>query len=483
MSKYPQAYLDASPQIQNDIITIGTVIYYNGLKFVFQEQNNTELSALKDEKDTYECKLRQLRDEFQSQVESSRQSLQSEQEIYKVKLQQAREEFKEQMEKSNKSVESTYRSLMTTSLEDTKSSIHRSYEHLIQGMNMQIADLRDRVRTSDDALSKAVIDATSVIRQNYDNLVHNLKSQLSFSQDRISSLEIQNTEALSISNKLDSLVGKKTTIDNAAKGDFGESIVHAQIMNTFPKSVIEDTSGITARGDMLWKLNKDQFRALVEVKNVQTVRNSDIIKFERDLKMNSTDGICNCALFVSLKTEYIPSKGQLHFEFINNIPIIYVSNVFFAPEILKLALNILYSIFCTISSAISSDNRTDFHAISQFVSFVHKRFEKSAKNIQQMKSSMDTLSNCISSEEKSLHETLTQCNVLQQQFDFIDTTSSECVTTSSRKQLLVDAVSSFVTENKRFPTTAEVVQVNPNIKSSFFRGDLSMNSIRALVPQ
>lgn len=483
MTELPQAYIEATPEIQNDIIKIGTLIYFNGLKFVFQEQNNTEMEALKREKDTHECKLKELREEYRMRQENDRQSLQREQESYKKKLEEAREEYKEQMENSNKSIESTYRTMMTTSVEDMKSSIHRSYEHLIQGMNMQIADLRDRVRTSDETVSKAVKEATSVIKENYENLVGNLKSQLSFSQERISALEIQNTEALSISNKLDSLVGKKTTIDNAAKGDFGETIVHGQIMNTFPKSVVEDTSGITARGDMLWKLNNDQFRALVEVKNVQTVRNSDITKFERDVKINSTDGVCNCALFVSLKTEYIPTKGKFHFEFTNNIPIIYVSNVFFAPEVLKLALNILYTIFTTISSAISSENRTDYNAISQFVCFVHKRFEKSAKNIQQMKSSMDTLTNCISSEEKSLHETLTQCNVLQQQFDFIDTATNESVSTASRKQLLVDAVSRFVSEHKRYPTTAEVVKCNPNIKTSYFRGELSMNSVRALVSQ
>jgi hypothetical protein len=46
----------------------------------------------------------------------------------------------------------------------------------------------------------------------------------------------------------------------------------------------------------------------------------------RDMILNTKDKSCNCGLFVSLKTETIPNKGKFKLEFLNNFPIIYVSN-------------------------------------------------------------------------------------------------------------------------------------------------------------
>ena len=57
------------------------------------------------------------------------------------------------------------------------------------------------------------------------------------------------------------------------------------------------------------------------------VRPTEIQKFERDMLINTKDKSCNCGLFVSLKTETIPNKGKFKLEFLNNFPIIYVSNM------------------------------------------------------------------------------------------------------------------------------------------------------------
>ena len=194
-------------------------------------------------------------------------------------------------------------------------------------INKRIDDIKDVSKTNIQQCSDVLKDQYAYIINSKEEIISAKESEISFLRERMQKLEKENFQALSLNGKLDSLLGKGNSIHNAMKGDFGESVVSNQILKWFPVSEIEDTSGDTAKGDLLWKLNDEEFRALVEVKNVQTVRPSEVQKFERDMLINSKNNICNCGLFVSLKTESIPNKGKFKLEFINNVPVIYVSNI------------------------------------------------------------------------------------------------------------------------------------------------------------
>ena len=184
----------------------------------------------------------------------------------------------------------------------------------IYANNKRLEEIRQQHENQLSSHTNIVKEQYQCIIESKEELVHSKLNEIEDLKERIKKLEEENCQALSLSGKLDSLMGKGNTVDNAMKGDFGESIVANQIQHWYQTSEIEDKSAETAKGDLHWKMNGD-FCALVEVKNVQFVRPSEIQKFERDISLNIKDSSCNCAIFISIKTETIPGKGKFKLEF------------------------------------------------------------------------------------------------------------------------------------------------------------------------
>ena len=395
--QYPIQFTNANDAVKNEIIQIGTLLYFNGYKFFQEEKNSTIISLHENEKD-------QLKESFKENYELLKQN---------------------------------------------------SCEYY----NSQLQSNSDMIRSS------------------YERMIDELKSQIDDLKTRNNAIENQYHSALSLSGKLDSLLGKKSTIDNAAKGDFGENIVHNQLIHYYPNAVLNDVSGSTAKGDLMWHMNNDTFKALIEVKNVQYVRPSDIQKFERDLRVNIAESSCNCGLFVSLKTETIQSKGKFRFEFFEGIPVIYVSNIYEDMQMLRLAFDMLLNIQTTLmdipkEEKESSEFKDEFQA---FVSMVHSRCNDSLKHVNVMKQNCDQMSNVIRLEEKSIHETASIILQMKKKHNWI----SLATTVPDKRLDVVQFIQSFYEKHNRFPTAVEVNVVKPG----WFRGNNSMNLIRQEVNQ
>jgi hypothetical protein len=126
--------------------------------------------------------------------------------------------------------------------------------------------------------------------------------------------------------------------NNTAKGDYGEDFVQNYLIDKFSGSLIIDTHKETAKGDILFEFNK--LKMLIEIKNVQTVKPTEIEKFYRDIEMQK-DSI-NSALFISLNdTNIMQGKKNIHFEIKYNIPIFMITNAFNQPENIRLAIIII----------------------------------------------------------------------------------------------------------------------------------------------
>lgn len=441
----PIQFIDADESIRKTIIEIGTAIYFNGLKWVCQEQSNVELQSLREKHSDSERKFIELREEYKMQVNDIR-----------LGMERAVTFANEQG---------------AVHIEQAKQSTARNFENIITALERQLSDNRE-------IHNKSMTDT----KEQYENITSNLKDQIQQSSIRIRQLEVENASALDISSKLDSLVGKKSCVDNAAKGDFGETVVHNQIMHYFPHSIIEDTSGYTARADMLWKLHNDSFRALVEVKNVQNVRASDLSKFVRDIQVNTNDGTCNCGLFVSLKTEYIPGKGQFHFEIINDVPVIYVSNVFTEQLSLRLALYILHNVQRTMKPACEDEDTSthkDHDRICSLVECTYHRLTGTLKSISQLRQSIEGMKSIIANEERGLMETVKQIDLIRQDSGWVQHQHTDFIQSDSKRQRIIEAMKEFRIENSRWPTTAELVSKYDDIKKNHFRGELTMNSLRS----
>ena len=287
--------------------------------------------------------------------------------------------------------------------------MYNSYENEkeLYAAEQKIETIKQLSETQIKSHTESVKEQYSYIIQTKDDVLISKQCEIDELKTRMTKLEEENCQALTVSNKLDSLLGKGNSVDNAMKGDFGESVISNQIQHWYPASQIDDKSGDTARGDLLWSLNDGEFRCLVEVKNVQMVRPTEVQKFERDMLVNTKDGSCNCGIFISIKTENIPNKGKFKLEFINNCPVIYVSNILEDLNTLRFALDSLCSIQNKMKlnfneTQSDDDNMEEFQELMiDFIQKLYNKLNNMSINISQMKNSVESLSSCINYEEKN----------------------------------------------------------------------------------
>ena len=121
--------------------------------------------------------------------------------------------------------------------------------------------------------------------------------------------------------------------NTSIKGAKGENKVQEIIKSYYKTAVISDTSGTPHAGDL--RLTINNLNCLIEVKNKKYVSEDDVKKFLSDVETNKK--LINCALFISLESENIPTKGNFHIEIVNTMPIIYIykydnSSISFAIE-------------------------------------------------------------------------------------------------------------------------------------------------------
>lgn len=329
---------------------------------------------------------------------------------------------------------------------------------------------------------------TTMVREQYESIVESkqelINSKLLEIEDlkeRIKKLEEENCQALSLSGKLDSLMGKGNTVDNAMKGDFGESIVANQIQHWYQTSEIEDKSAETAKGDLHWKLN-DDFCALVEVKNVQFVRPSEIQKFERDISINIKDSSCNCGIFISIKTETIPGKGKFKLEFFEGHPIIYVSNVLNDLNTLRFALDSLYNIHMKMKEYYTKDtNESTFQFENDIIEFIQNLYNKlsvMSSNINQMKQSVEALNNCLNIEENNIKELCSNIIHIRSKNDILKHIELEYKTNCKQdlKEKILRDMRLFQKENGRVPMMSDMLG---KYKQSVFRDDLAFKKLKS----
>ena len=253
-------------------------------------------------------------------------------------------------------------------------------------------DKRVAIET-ESAKTQVVLDTMEHMRNNYEN-------QSSYILQLQEKLSDNSSEAQrNVISKIESLLGSGNSTDNITKGDYGENYVLEIIEEMFPKSHMEDVSGNTASGDLLW--NIDELKCLVEVKNVAQSRNLNVDKFVRDVGLNVNRGKANCGLFVSLKTETIPTKGRMKLEFVNGVPVLYIANVFKSPYLLKYTLTMMKE-FQESMSKVSNSSEEDLTSFITHFNSLKVKFEEQASMIENIRKNVDTLQINVSKMQKSI---------------------------------------------------------------------------------
>ena len=165
--------------------------------------------------------------------------------------------------------------------------------------------------------------------------MHSLKSEIAAQKSTIEQLKVNLLDAKLQKKSLDDInttlqpvikfYGSKSSTEE--KGTAGEKFIY-NILTTsdrYTDSVTEDMSGVAKHGDLFFKWK--QIRCMIEIKNKQTLTNTDIEKFERDIDSSIISKNINCAMFISLRTDLFPGKQRnlIQFDYRNNILVTYLS--------------------------------------------------------------------------------------------------------------------------------------------------------------
>ena len=273
----------------------------------------------------------------------------------------------------------------------------------------------------------------------YQNVIHNLTNKIKLLEDNNANLKLQEQEKLimnHIDKKYDDMYNKissnlydydknvnhnlmpiihrvndinhnfskffnKFDAGNVEKGNFGEKFIQTYLYDKFSNCSIIDTHKNTSFGDMLFKFEK--LNTMIESKNVMSLKKDDVNKFYKDIKIRTENNEINSALFISLNDCSINDNVRyFSFEIKNKIPIIFISNVFKNPELIRISIIILNYITKFISNF---NNNISIHNIvndlENSIQLINKQFEyidtdkklitKFQQNINNKESELDKL--------------------------------------------------------------------------------------------
>ena len=141
---------------------------------------------------------------------------------------------------------------------------------------------------------------------------------------------------------------------------------------------------------------------MVESKNVINLKKDDINKFYKDVKIRTDNSEINSALFISLNECNLSDNRYFTFEIKNKIPIIFISNVFKNPELIRISIIILNYINKFISNFsnnicinnIVNDLESSIHLINKQFEYIEtdkKLITKFQQNLTSKESDLDKL--------------------------------------------------------------------------------------------
>lgn len=240
-----------------------------------------------------------------------------------------------------------------------------------------------------DYYEKKINDLTNINKNNslenkyiinhIDKKYNDFYSKLNSSHDNYSltlskSIDPINNQLNDLKNNFFSFFSKFEN-GNTEKGNFGEKFIENYLYDKFSNCRITDTHKTTSAGDLLFQY--DNLRLLIESKNVNTIKKEDVSKFYRDIQVRTDNNEINAALFVSLNNCKLPHESRyFSFEIKNEIPIIFISNIFQNSELLRigiLILNYISKFIQNYSQNISIQNI--LNELENGISLINKQFE------------------------------------------------------------------------------------------------------------
>lgn len=183
---------------------------------------------------------------------------------------------------------------------DTLSELRDNNDSILKHKHSMIEDLHNQIHSMKTSESENIQNA---IQQN--NMLHELEKQNLINQ--ITSLKEGQTVKELIENRF---CDKKEFNNPTEQGDYAEKILDTIINEGLPfddKIKIEDTSDYGGSGDRIITFGNG-CRLMVEVKNKDPVKKTDVDEFERHYTKDFKEGKVDLALFLSYRTPQVPQK-------------------------------------------------------------------------------------------------------------------------------------------------------------------------------
>jgi hypothetical protein len=176
----------------------------------------------------------------------------------------------------------------------------------------------------------------SLYSEKSSHFIQNIQQLITSSETRIQEnlSSIQNdSRREQLHDQLQSFLGKYT--NSTYKGQFGENQLEITLCKLYPSAEVINTTGMTAACDFHLK-RKNKPTILVETKNYdKNVTTGEVRKFIRDIETRHEHGI-----FLSQHSG-ITTKQNFQIDFIGSQIAIYIHNVDYSPQLIKLAVDII----------------------------------------------------------------------------------------------------------------------------------------------
>ena len=188
---------------------------------------------------------------------------------------------------------------------------------------------------------------------------------------------------------------KSKNLKTVEMGIEGEQSVMDYIGQTFSEGVLQDTTKKGGHGDIHFQY-KD-VNILIEVKNKDNITLEDLNKFKRDILETKCEG----GVFVSVKTGVnIPCHSNYDVEWLNNVPILYITNFTACPSTLYTSIKTIHFYVTNVSESISETEECkkkteEFDALMDIVRCFSCSLEDLVMDTKRMTERLNKLQNVI----------------------------------------------------------------------------------------
>ena len=283
----PSIYSNSSDDIKNIIIQFGSAIFqYLNLNKMNDEEVIMKYNTINNN---------DIRENYEDMINVLNQDKDKLNSYHKNETKHIREEYEERIKDKEKVLNDSIAALHVQVNTLRNENMTCENEYRVKFRN----EYEDKYKDMENNLEKNHKEKIDQLEILHKSEVDQLKNELKITNERILPL-------------LDNLTEKKTFNNSTEQGDYGEGFIDEIVNKGLPfdtEAFIDDSSKVGGSGDRIIRF-KNGTVMMVEVKNENIIKKGDREQFQEHSKKDFEENKCNCALFLSLRTQQIPKIGK-----------------------------------------------------------------------------------------------------------------------------------------------------------------------------